>query len=379
MDKHAKLITREDVVWNQKETLRPPPYTGSLKKILERNEIGDGLIDSLPTSQLLCHGLKSKNDYAVIHMPTPIWVNWEQVRRGQDLWMKNLGRAYQSLGLALLVGFSISRFAEVLYHNGYAQSAKTAFDRYNATGHAIVDWFRYDLSDRTSRGRVSIDMVRRMHGLARRNSRKLFDPAKGEGVPLSQYDMAEVLLGFAIVTISIIEDSMGIKFSLQEKTDMTACWRIIGYYLGILDEYNPCKSWQELEACFEDYMQRTPDRLLSPRPCTFELQRTAIQGFGMGTGLGKEFWYGVHAIQLEGLERRGIVFDKVNILHREPKPGMLAIARGVFYLLRFDLVNKFISALVLRARDLNEENKPGAEKLFQVMSIASSVHDKILW
>mmetsp|Transcript_8176 Transcript_8176/g.10687 ORF Transcript_8176/g.10687 Transcript_8176/m.10687 type:complete len:98 (-) Transcript_8176:187-480(-) len=58
---------------------------------------------------------------------------------------------------------------------------------------------------------------------------------------------------------------------------------------------------------------------------------------------------------------------------------MLAIARGVFYLLRFDLVNKFISALVLRARDLNEENKPGAEKLFQVMSIASSVHDKILW
>lgn len=175
---------------------------------------------------------------------------------------------------------------------GYAQSAETAFERYRETGFAIIDWFKFDLSDPTSRAREQIYRVRLMHGLARRNATKLFRKDLGEGIALSQYDMAEVLLGFSAFSLMFLESEMGVHFSEEEKRDMVACWRLIGYHLGIHDEFNLCRSLEHLDDCFADYMVHTKRRILTARDCTHRLQQTAVDGFGLGSGLGSEVWWG---------------------------------------------------------------------------------------
>jgi hypothetical protein len=44
----------------------------------------------------------------------PEWVDWASVRRGQEHWKRLLGPTFVALNAALLQGFTIARFAEVL-------------------------------------------------------------------------------------------------------------------------------------------------------------------------------------------------------------------------------------------------------------------------
>ena len=67
------------------------------------------------------------------------------------------------------------------------------------------------------------------------------------------------------------------------------CWRLIGYHLGILDEFNVCASMPELERCLGDYMEWTPARLRTCRASTHELQHAVCDAFGVNTGMGV-FW-----------------------------------------------------------------------------------------
>lgn len=186
----------------------------------------------------------------------PVWVDWELVKRGQEVWLEHWGGWIVGLSVALLVGFSIGRFSEVLFHSGYAQDALTATNRYSDTAFAMLDWFSYDLSCPGSRARVSIYTVRKMHAYARRRAkdivlapgRKLFDKDHGEGVPLSQYDMAQVLLAFSGIVIMIMEADLGVPpIPRGDLEAMVHCIRLIGWHLGILDEFNPCASLEECE------------------------------------------------------------------------------------------------------------------------------------
>ena len=142
-----------------------------------------------------------------------------------------------------LQGFTIARFAVVLNNAGYAQSAETAFRRYRDTAFFIHDFFYYPLDDPTSLARTGIYRVRCMHSYARRRSCHLFDSSKGEGIALSQYDVGEVQLGFTAVCISLIEKELGVgAFSPADKEALVHMWRLVGYHLGIRDEYNICNS-----------------------------------------------------------------------------------------------------------------------------------------
>lgn len=104
--------------WDQRLSLAPPPYEGALKPYLQGLEVGDPFVDNLPTSQLLCHGKQINSDSLKVDESVPSWVDWDQVERGQKLWFKHLGRSYFALGQALVIGFSIARFAVVLTYSG---------------------------------------------------------------------------------------------------------------------------------------------------------------------------------------------------------------------------------------------------------------------
>jgi len=93
-------------------------------------------------------------------LPEPDWVDWESVRRGQAHWCRLLGPTFLALNAALLQGFSIARFAEVLVLAGYTASATATWNRFRNTGWAILDWFHHPLDDPESEARQALYKVR---------------------------------------------------------------------------------------------------------------------------------------------------------------------------------------------------------------------------
>uniref|UniRef100_A0A7S1RH83 ER-bound oxygenase mpaB/mpaB'/Rubber oxygenase catalytic domain-containing protein n=1 Tax=Alexandrium catenella TaxID=2925 RepID=A0A7S1RH83_ALECA len=322
-------MTTDDMeVWDQRLTLRPPPYKGAMARLLEGLEVGDDIIDALPDAMVSpCtrhRGASSEMD-GVEQLPEPEWVDWDLVRKGQALWSEHLGRAFLALTAALLQGFTIARFAEVLHRAGYAQSPLTSVNRYSATAFFLHDWFLYPLDDPESRARKGIYTVRCMHSYARRRSNELFSREAGEGIPLSQYDLGEVQLGFSVVCLSVMENELAMpKFACDEREAMVHVWRLIGWHLGIQDRFNVCTSVDDLEACFEDYMRWTPQRLRSCRESTHVLQRVAVEGFGTHLFLGQQYWKGfLAALQnVRGLD--------INYVRVKPLPGMMQFVRWRF-------------------------------------------------
>mgnify|MGYP003887515289 CR=1 FL=1 len=114
--------------------------------------------------------------------PDPEWVNWDSIGRGQAHWMRLIGPSFVALNAALLQGFTIARFSEVLVLAGYTQSAMATWCRFRNTAWAIMDWFRHPLDDPDSDARQSIYKVRCMHAFARQVAQEsgLFRAEEGE-------------------------------------------------------------------------------------------------------------------------------------------------------------------------------------------------------
>ena len=360
-------------LWDQRKTLLPPPYEGPLRRLAKGIHVGDPTYDSFPQTMVCGHGGQAKG--APLE-PAPSWVDWDSVRRGQELFRNNLGRNTLALTIALLQGFSITRFAMVLHANGYAQSPETAYHRYRETAFAIFDWMIHPLDDPESRALTQIKNVRAMHSFARRRSVQahLFPNPDEEGVPLSQYDMAEVLLGFAGLAPSIMEHEMGVaKPSRRDREALCHTWRLLGFWLGIHDEFNPCRSLDEMEEMVDEYMTWVPLRLQTCRPETFALQSTAVEGFGMYTGLGVESYVGMlHAT----CNARGLEID---YLARKSVFGMKTFGTHLMKFIATAPVNYVMSNLVLWQRQLWEKDPATQKKLMPVLRAASRPLDWFVW
>ncbi|KAH9258694.1 hypothetical protein BASA81_003196 [Batrachochytrium salamandrivorans] len=305
--------------WDQRQGLAPPPYTGAMLRILKGFGVGDPYVDDLPMHMVVCHGGKTKEE--IVLQPHPDWVDWDSVER------------------------------DVLVANGYAQNAETAFERYRETSFAILDWMRYSLREVNSKGQRQIMNVRAMHSFSRRKSKGLL--GEEGGMALSQYDMAEVMLGFAGILPVILESDMGLKFTRQQRQDLCHCWRLIGYHLGLQDEYNCCNSLEDMEDMVMEFMSFTPVRWCTARPSTFELQRTAIEGFGKYNRVGARvlYWSGGAVLRAVGNPTVGrflnwqILFmrDKWADDAAEQRRVMRILAAGAYWM---DLVVWRLSGLV---------------------------------
>jgi hypothetical protein len=359
--------------WDQRESLRPPPYRFGAARLLGGLELGDELFDALPAARLACHG---KNAEDVPQLTEPAWADWERLARGQALWNLHLSRSFAALSLSLLSGFAIARFGEVLMLNGYAQDGRTAMQRYQATGFAITDWFRFDIRDPGSLARRSLYTVRAMHAFARRRSQSLFDRSRGEGVSLSQYDMAEVLLGFSGICMSVIENELGFgPIPEPDSEDMCFYWRYLGYHLGILDAFNPCVSLADLRAVTADYMAWTPRRFETARASCAELRRTAIEGFAMQTGLGENFWYAAFDMIFDS--------DRVQLKHTRPPlkflPGVDVVARRSLRLFAHAPIAAAAGAFLMDARDTKRDRPDKYQRRASLMLWSSKLHDMLIW
>jgi hypothetical protein len=349
--------------------------SGPLKRLLPGLSRGDARVDALPMSAVCCHGGKTRS---IGLEKTPDWVNVESIRRGQAIFLKHLAQNYTALTIALIQGFSISRFAEVLFANGYAQSPETAFERYRTTSFFIMDWFSHPL-ELDAEDQIAIDAlqtVRAMHSFSRRKTMQthphLFE---GEaGIPLSQYDMAEVQLGFAGIASSIVEIELGATpLTRQEKQDLCHAWRLIGYWLGIEDEFNVCNDLDDMNAMVAEYMLWTPRRFETCRPCTFELQRTAIEGFGQYTGLGAEFFTGMVHFTCSS---RGMDID---YLKRKSLFGLRDVGSLSLQIMGYSPINYLASAGLLRLRNEWRHREERQRVVVRILSHLSRPLDILIW
>merc|ERR550532_1551701 len=105
-----------------------------------------------------------------------------------------------------------------------------------------------------------------------------------------------------------------------DREAMVHTWRLIGWHLGLKDRFNVCNSVEDLEDCFQDYMQWTPQRLRTCRECTHLLQQAAADGFGAHLGLGRRYWEGFLA-SLHDVRGEQVPYTRVR-----PLPGMVSLA-----------------------------------------------------
>ncbi|KAJ9454257.1 hypothetical protein DIPPA_60011 [Diplonema papillatum] len=272
------------MVWQQK-TLDPPPYAGVLGDMVNGRWQGDDAYDALDTLILKRAVCRDGGDNGVLRIlpdrGNPTWpdMDWEAVRRGQKLWTDCFSAVLVVYFGILLMGLSIARFSEVLVASGYAGSKAVTGRRFAMTGMHILDWLRFDLSDPDSGARASLKQARAMHSLARR---KASHNCSSQGdVPLSQWDVAEVLLGFSAVSVDGLRALCGCEFTRAEEDDMIAAWRVIGWFLGQDDRFNPCSSHRQANECYKEWLSYSKTRFENPWASCVLLQESATGGFGL--------------------------------------------------------------------------------------------------
>merc|ERR1712007_242295 len=293
---------------------------------------------------------------------------------GQALWRANLARAFSALAGALFQGFSTARFAVVLDHAGYAQDPLTTFYRFRSTAGFVLDWFIHQLNDPASVARRSLYTVRCMHTFARRRSNRLFSKPHGEGIALSQYDLGEVQLGFSAVCLLLMEVAVGMEpVAMADREAMVHVWRLIGWHLGIKDEFNVCRSVEYMSACMEDYMIWMPQRLRTCRPVAHVLQKSVIQGFGRHSGLGERYYEGFFSVfqTVRGMEAATNSFF-------QPLPGMTEfVRRRTQY---SDDLNKFVSHHIERDLHVYRSEPESVDRFHEVVAPRIAyMNDLVLW
>jgi hypothetical protein len=80
---------------------------------------------------------------------------------------------------------------------------------------------------------------------------------------------------------------------------MNNCFSILGYHLGIEDEFNVCRSVEFMEACHDDFAAWTPRRLETSRESATQLRDVCFTALGNISGIGRNFWTTQYEITME--------------------------------------------------------------------------------
>ena len=179
-----------------------------------------------------------------IYQTLPDWVDVEQLRRGQDVFLAFAPIASLSLYYrSLVAGFSIPKIAAVVRSTAYLtppsrpdQVLQRLFDTGELTatcmgGLGVESILPGGIGWRTAlHVRVLHAKVRR--ALLLRSKQRAWNVEK-YGIPINQEDMAATLLGFSVNVLFGIDYVSGSYLPVQDKLDYLALWRYIGWLLGV--------------------------------------------------------------------------------------------------------------------------------------------------
>ncbi len=175
----------------------------------------------------------------------PLWVDWDQIKRGQEVFYRYggatlTGLAYQSL----LGGMGAGRVVEVLSRTG-GFSVKVARHRlFETTQHLLSCTLSLDsIQAPTGEGFTSSIRVRLLHAAVRKRimalakTRPEYYSVEKYGVPINDLDSMATIASFSATILFISLPRQLIFPTQREIEDYIALWRLIAHYTGTPTTY----------------------------------------------------------------------------------------------------------------------------------------------
>uniref|UniRef100_A0A182WKY0 DUF2236 domain-containing protein n=1 Tax=Anopheles minimus TaxID=112268 RepID=A0A182WKY0_9DIPT len=163
----------------------------------------------------------------------PTWFDEAKFKRGQKFYNDNRFGILQANFCGLMVLLADPKGLRILEHTNKSSTTESARKRYISTFMHMNDWYECDLVP-GSRSWKSLSQVRRMHLSASNSAKK-----RNLGF-INQSEMALTtfgFMGFAIVRPHLL----GIRYDNREDREaFVFFWAVIGFMLGVQDEYNMC-------------------------------------------------------------------------------------------------------------------------------------------
>ncbi|KAF9973589.1 hypothetical protein BGZ73_003168 [Actinomortierella ambigua] len=201
-------------------------------------------------------------------LSVPDWVDWDQLRRGQQVFWKYV--LYISIGL---VHFSLTgvhnapKFAKVMTSTGYLTGSRSTA-RITETAQFVFDMMRSveDLRPGSGYAWKSIVRIRLLHSqvrirltrLSKAHSSKYYS-VEQHGVPINQEDMASTVFFLSTAMWQMMDQRLGIVMTLQEREDFLHLWRLTGFYMGVDPKWDPARDALSSDAVYESILMHTSD------------------------------------------------------------------------------------------------------------------------
>lgn len=174
----------------------------------------------------------------------PEWVDWDQIKRGQDVFYRYGGPNLTGLTFqSLLGGMGAARVVETLARTG-GFSTKVARRRlFETTQHILQCTRSLEGIKPGGEGFASSIRVRLLHAAVRQRITKLahqrpsYYNLEEWGIPVNNLDQIATIGTFSSSLMWISLPRQGIFLQQQEKEDYLALWRYIAYILGTPHEW----------------------------------------------------------------------------------------------------------------------------------------------
>jgi hypothetical protein len=176
----------------------------------------------------------------------PSWLSHDRFLKGQAIVRdKRLSLFFSSFsGLLFLLQLPIITIP--LTHTKKSESLGAIFHRYLDTSLHVRRWYMQDLLDKNSTAFKSLNSVRKMHvnAITMMKDVPLKSSDFSNATWISQYSMIITQWAF-IGPLLMFPDKCGLHAHGEELQEIleaiTYVWRVIGFLLGIKDEYNLCQ------------------------------------------------------------------------------------------------------------------------------------------
>ncbi|KAF8947337.1 hypothetical protein BGZ47_009524 [Haplosporangium gracile] len=200
-------------------------------------------------------------------MTVPEWVDWDQVKRGQEVyWRYCFFISHALLHFSLAGGFAIPKITKVLNSTGYLSGKRTK-ERVLETAQFILDVAHSleHLQPGTGKGWESIIQVRFLHAGVRARLSKIsrahskYYNIEEHGVPINQEDLLATLFSFSNTMWRVMDERMGVHMTSKEREDYLHLWRYIGYMMGVDDILGATRTPERADACLESIVMHLAD------------------------------------------------------------------------------------------------------------------------
>ncbi|KAF9917285.1 hypothetical protein BX616_001455 [Lobosporangium transversale] len=203
-------------------------------------------------------------------MEVPEWVDWEKMKRGQEVVMRYfLYMAHIMVHFSLTYSFTAPKTSKVLVSTGYLSGAKTRIRVFETAIFVLESITSLEnLQPGTGCAWKSYIQVRFLHSAVRTRLVRMskahskFYNVEECGVPINQEDYLATLMSLSVSIWQVMETRMGVHMNQEEKSDLLHLWRYIGHYVGVEDVLNATADPVVADAVSESIAMH----LLEPNP-----------------------------------------------------------------------------------------------------------------